>query len=196
LIKIDCDVAEEYADELGQERLIAAATAALKAETLDQQDIEVSIVITNDAEVQELNRSYRGVDRTTDVLSFSAEEEPDFEEYVNLEHENHTPTTAPRLDKDKLNSLGVNPSPRFVLPPEYIAGYTHRYLGDIVISYPQAARQAEDFNNSVEREVQELVIHGIFHLLGYDHEEAAEREVMRAKEEQAAQILDGVNAAD
>jgi probable rRNA maturation factor len=196
LIKIDCDIAEEYAEELEQERLIAAATAALKAEALGQQDIEVSIVITNDAEVQELNRSYRGVDRTTDVLSFSAEEEPDFEEYVNLEHENHTATTAPKMDKDKLNPLGVNPSPRFVLPPEYIAGYTHRYLGDIVISYPQAARQAEDFNNSAEREVQELVIHGIFHLLGYDHEEEAEREVMRAKEEQAAQILDGVNAAD
>lgn len=68
----------------------------------------------------------------------------------------------------------------FVLPP----GETIQ-LGDVVISYPTALSQADDFGHSVEREVAYLVAHGVLHILGYDHEDEAERGVMRAKEEEA-----------
>jgi len=156
--------------------------AALQAEGLDTQEIGVSIAITDDEEVRDLNRNFRGVDYTTDVLSFSAEEEPDFEEYVDTD----------ALDEDATEDEETEDeaTPRFIIPPEYAEVNPVRYLGDIVISFPQAERQAAEFNNSPAREVQELVIHGLFHLLGYDHEEASQREVMQAHEEKAAHILD------
>jgi probable rRNA maturation factor len=62
-------------------------------------------------------------------------------------------------------------------------------LGDVVISYPRAVAQAEDYGHSVEREVAYLVAHGVLHVLGYDHEAASERERMRQKEEEALQPL-------
>jgi probable rRNA maturation factor len=63
------------------------------------------------------------------------------------------------------------------------------HLGDVVLSYPKAVAQADEYGHSVEREVAYLVAHGVLHVLGYDHEEAAERGRMRAKEEEALQPL-------
>lgn len=60
------------------------------------------------------------------------------------------------------------------------AGYM---IGDIVISLETAARQATEFGHSFNRELVYLAVHSILHLLSYDHETEAEREVMRAKEE-------------
>jgi probable rRNA maturation factor len=62
-------------------------------------------------------------------------------------------------------------------------------LGDVVISYPRAVAQADEYGHSVEREVAYLVAHGVLHILGYDHEEESERERMRRKEEEALQPL-------
>ncbi len=184
MISIDCDIASAYEGAISPEQVVAAALAALQAEGLDTQEIGVSIAITDDEEVRDLNRNFRGVDHTTDVLSFSAEEEPDFEEYVDTDVLNEEAT-----DEDEIDD---GATPRFIIPPEYAEVNPVRYLGDIVISFPQAERQSAEFNNSPAREVQELVIHGIFHLLGYDHEAADQREVMRANEEKAAHILDEV----
>lgn len=52
------------------------------------------------------------------------------------------------------------------------------YLGDVIISYPMAKSQAAKANHSVDDELQILVIHGILHLFGYDHQEEADKEVM------------------
>ncbi len=57
-------------------------------------------------------------------------------------------------------------------------------LGEVVIAYPQATRQAEERERSVEEEVARLLIHGTLHLLGYDHAEAEEERRMRAREEE------------
>ena len=57
-------------------------------------------------------------------------------------------------------------------------------LGEVVIAYPQATRQAEERDRSVEEEVARLLIHGTLHLLGYDHAEAEEERRMRAREEE------------
>ena len=52
------------------------------------------------------------------------------------------------------------------------------YLGDVIISYPQAARQAGDYANTIQEELELLTVHGILHLLGYDHGEEVARERM------------------
>ena len=65
----------------------------------------------------------------------------------------------------------------FALPPD---GVTR--LGEIIISYPQAVTQAREQDHSPKRELALLVIHGILHLLGYDHEEPEEESKMRDKE--------------
>ena len=66
----------------------------------------------------------------------------------------------------------------FITPPD---GLLH--LGEVVISYPQAVRQAEENKHKVEEEVALLVIHGVLHLLGYEHDEPAREREMRALEE-------------
>lgn len=65
----------------------------------------------------------------------------------------------------------------FALPPD---GITR--LGEVIISYPQAMAQAKEQGHSPERELALLVIHGILHLLGYDHEEPEEESKMRERE--------------
>lgn len=63
-------------------------------------------------------------------------------------------------------------------------------LGDIFISIPTAVRQAAEYGHSVEREVVFLAVHGMLHLLGYDHESEADRLKMREKEEEVMAKLD------
>jgi len=109
---------------------------------------EVSLVFTDSETVQQLNRDYRDVDETTDVLAF----------YM--------------LPQKETNDS-------FALPPD---GVTR--LGEVIISYPQAAEQAEEQGHSVEQELALLIIHGILHLLGYDHEKPEEEKRMREREEE------------
>ena len=62
-------------------------------------------------------------------------------------------------------------------------------LGEVVIAYPQAFRQAEEGGRSVEEEVTRLLIHGTLHLLGYDHAEPGEERRMRGREEELLGIV-------
>ena len=108
---------------------------------------EVDITIVTDEEIHALNRDYRNVDRTTDVLSFA-------------------------LDEDGGE-------------PELVGGPDVHLLGDIIISAETAMRQAEEFGHGLEREIVYLAVHGLLHLLGYDHMQEEDKVVMRAKEEEA-----------
>ena len=110
------------------------------------EPIEVGLVITDDREVAELNRRYRGKQGTTDVLSF-----PQYDESGS--------------DED------------FVSPPDGLNS-----LGEVIVSYPQAERQAQEHGHSTEQEVTFLIVHGLLHLLGYDHEVESEAAVMREQE--------------
>ena len=113
--------------------------------------MELSLVITNEERVQELNRIYRGKDEPTDVLSFALQDgEP------------------------------------FVAPPDGIL-----HLGEVFISYPQAVTQAKEYNHSIELEVAILAIHGVLHLLGYDHETQEDEREMRTREEMVMREIEG-----
>ena len=67
----------------------------------------------------------------------------------------------------------------FVPPPD---GVNH--LGEVIISYPQAVIQAEDYQHSIKREIAVLIIHGVLHLLGYEDEKPALKRLMSAREKE------------
>ena len=96
---------------------------------------ELSVTFTDDRRMRELNRVWRDIDRTTDVLSFPQDGGPDF-------------------------SL----------------------LGDVVISLETASRQSRRYGNTVNEEIKKLLVHGILHLLGYDHKKKKEKVIMREHE--------------
>ena len=67
----------------------------------------------------------------------------------------------------------------FIAPPDGV-----RHLGEVIISYPQAVIQAEEHHHSIKRELAILIIHGVLHLLGYDHEEPEQERRMREREQE------------
>lgn len=69
--------------------------------------------------------------------------------------------------------------------PELIDGPEEHLLGDIIISAETAQRQGEEFGHGLEREIVYLAVHGLLHLLGYDHMQEEDKKLMRAKEEEA-----------
>jgi len=87
-----------------------------------------------------------------------------------------------------LPGVGEEGALPFVPPPDGIP-----HLGEVIISYPQALAQAREQRHSVEREMAILLIHGILHLLGYDHDTPELEEVMRTREKE---ILEQVERGD
>ena len=81
---------------------------------------------------------------------------------------------------DVLSFPLVDDETAFALPPG-----VPRELGDVIVSYPRVVAQAEEYGHSVEREFAYLVVHGVLHIMGHDHEEPDEQAVMRAREEAA-----------
>lgn len=69
--------------------------------------------------------------------------------------------------------------------PMLLDGPEEHLLGDIIISAETAQRQGEEFGHGLEREIVYLAVHGLLHLLGYDHMTDEDKKVMRAKEEEA-----------
>jgi len=129
---------------------------ALANEGLDGK-VLVTLTFVDEQEIQAINTAHRGVDRVTDVLSFSLVE-----------------GTLP--DGSPLDDVA---SP-FAVPADQA-----RELGDIVICHARAVEQATEYGHSLEREIAYLAVHGLLHILGYDHEMPDDQAVMRAKEEAA-----------
>jgi len=160
LVSID----EPYAAEVCAEWLEAVARAALAAAGITG-NAEISLLITGDETVRALNAEYRGLDENTDVLSFSAE------------HPGHWEGEGDGPDQDMAGD-------GFVLPPGI-----PEPLGEVIVSWPQAQRQAAEHGVSPDRELAHLVIHGALHLVGHDHAETEETERMQALERQALGAL-------
>jgi probable rRNA maturation factor len=76
--------------------------------------------------------------------------------------------------------------PSFILAPD---GLSH--LGEVIISYPQAQTQAEEHGHSLKRELTILLIHGLLHLLGYEHEEKEPRSKMQTREKELLELIEG-----
>lgn len=111
------------------------------------EDYEVSVLLTDDFHMTELNLEYRGIDAPTDVLAFAMREGEDSEMI------------------------------------------SHNMLGDIVISLETAERQATTEKHSLAEEVAFLTVHGMLHLLGYDHQTQEEATVMFGKQNAILQCL-------
>jgi len=82
---------------------------------------------------------------------------------------------------------GVGNYPPFVQPPD---GVLH--LGEVIISYPQAVMQAEEYKHTIKEEILLLIIHGLLHLLGYEHDTPESELKMRAREEEVLSHIGGL----
>ncbi len=116
-------------------------------------NVELGLFIAGGERVRQLNRSYRGKDEPTDVLAFSM------------------------LPEQSAQGMPGTDFPPFVIPPD---GVLH--LGEVIISYPQAVTQAEEHQHSIKKEIAILLIHGVLHLLGYEHDEPVLKRRMTARE--------------
>ncbi len=177
LQEIDISVAYAYQQELSEGWLRIVMEAAL-AEILPQGELaQAGLVVTDDETVQELNRQFRGLDEVTDVLSFSAS------------HSGHWAGEISESGSENVKREDAGPFP-FTLPP----GEPFP-LGEVIISFPQTQRQAQERNCPVEQELALLIVHGVLHLVGYDHMEPEEEARMQAKERSALSAVSRIEAA-
>jgi probable rRNA maturation factor len=141
------EIIDEFVEKVEESWLADAVEKSLQfAEAAESA--ELTIRVTDDAELERLNSEYLGTDAPTDVLSFPSGEEID---------------------------------------PE--SGFP--YLGDIIISFPRALAQANTGGHPVKDELQLLAIHGVLHLLGWDHADPEEKQAMWLEQ---AQILSSLGS--
>ncbi len=130
---------------------------ALKEEQVEIP-YEVSVIFVDNNAIREINMDTRGIDSATDVLSFPM---LDYEG-KKVFKECYTDYHFSQIDLDDGNLV----------------------LGDIVLSLERAKEQCVEFGHSITREICYLIIHSILHLLGYDHMEDDDKEIMRSREEE------------
>ncbi|MCB2292567.1 rRNA maturation RNase YbeY [Clostridium algoriphilum] len=125
---------------------------------------EVSVIFIDNEEIKEINSKQRGIDKVTDVLSFPMLHYPDnkvFKDvYVNYQ-----------FDQSDLYDGKL-------------------VIGDVALSLEKSKQQSEEFGHSFIRECAYLTVHSILHLLGYDHMDGVEKNIMRVREEE---ILNNFN---
>ncbi len=159
---IAVQIFDEFESAVSASWLEEVCLAVLQQEGIVQH---VSVVIADDDTVRTLNAEYRGLDKTTDVLSFA------FDNAGEYYGEGDAPSPWSADDA-------------FVLPPGESAG-----LGEVIVSYPQAVRQAQQAGHPVERELAFLVVHGILHLMGHDHMDNDDARVMQDEEHRAMELV-------
>ena len=178
---IDIAIQDPFKESVPRSWLRGVAAGAVKNLDLGEP-CHLSLVITDDDTVRGLNRDYRGLDETTDVLSFSTVHEGHWQ------GDDATPLQAgphPNLPAvGEGTSKGGDSEPTFVFPEGEPTP-----IGEVIISYPQVVRQAKD--GDTRRELALLVIHGILHLVGYDHDGPDQETVMWAKQEE---VLSGLGS--
>ena len=116
-------------------------------ENMLNSKLYITITLTNDQRIHEINKEFRNVDKKTDVLSF------------------------PMYEKEEIDTKIINKDFEF-----------EDVLGDIIISIPTIEEQAKEYGHSFEREISYMVVHGFYHLMGYDHIVEDDKKIMREKE--------------
>jgi probable rRNA maturation factor len=144
--------------------LDSAVTHTLQAAHITQP-VMLTLMITDDAGIREMNKQYREQDKATDVLSFPLLEHP----IVEAPEDQLWP---PQIDED---GNPVESNTTFITPP----GMTTN-LGDIVISWPTILQQAQTAGHDSRIELLYLFSHGILHLIGYDDQTEAGYQAMVA----------------
>ncbi|MDE5630000.1 MAG: rRNA maturation RNase YbeY [Bacilli bacterium] len=140
------DIIDEYGCTFDYKYLDEVINHTLKM--MKVENANLSIIFIDDETMHRYNLEYRGIDRTTDVLSFALEDNQTFKTEI-------------------------------------------RQLGDIFISIPKMQKQAKEYNHSEKRELSFLTVHGLLHLLGYDHTRSEEEE--RIQFELQDKILNELN---
>ena len=161
-------IAEPFRQQVSEAWLEHVLSVSLDHALDPGEPAQISLLLTDDATIKELNHHYRGLDEVTDVLSFSL-----------IHHGQWEGEDGPFIGPDEV-------WPDFVLPPNELPP-----LGEVIVSYPQPCRQAESLGRTVERELALLIAHGTLHLVGHDHLEPEETASMQALERAALdQIFD------
>lgn len=125
-------------------------------------EVQINVLLTDNAGIREYNANYRNIDRETDVLSF-----PNVDYEVPADFEGLEEFEADYFDPDSGELI----------------------LGDIILSVDKIKEQAENYNHSQYREFAFLVAHSMLHLCGYDHMEEEEAKVMEGKQEAVLSAL-------
>ena len=162
---LDLDVLVDEADWVaalpGVERHCRrAARAAFGRVWRSRRSAEATLVLADDARVAGLNRTFRGIDAPTNVLSFPATD-------------------------DVADIVGEGAGGDGAGPPVT--------LGDMILGYETTQSEAHRDGKSLADHLSHLVVHGILHLLGYDHQTDSEAEVMEALE---TSVLADLGVAD
>ena len=162
------DILGHIQDLSAEHWLATIAEKAMSVALVGAESVQMSLVITGDDTVHSLNAQFRGLDEVTDVLSFSANH------WGHWEGETDPPELANELD--------------IIIPPGQPTP-----LGEVIVSYPQAQRQAEERDVRLEHELALLVVHGVLHLVGHDHLESSDTELMQSRERATLEKLN-INA--
>ena len=125
-------------------------------------EAQVNLLLTENEQIHEMNREFRGIDRATDELSF------------------------PMIDYPEPGTFDILEEKEDCFDPE--SG--ELTLGDIVISKEKVLSQAEEYGHSPKREYAFLIAHSVLHLTGHDHMEEEERQVMEQKQREIMERLD------
>lgn len=125
-------------------------------------ETQINLIITDNEEIKRINKMSRGIDKSTDVLSF-----PNVDFLEPGEFELVDESEADYFDPESGELI----------------------LGDIMVSFDKVLEQAKEYGHSVEREYAFLIAHSMFHLFGYDHETKEEAVEMERMQEEVLQIL-------
>ncbi len=153
-----CEISYEAKELLSvpyEEIIRTVVETALECEGCPYE-AEVSVTLTSEEEIRRINREFRGIDSSTDVLSFPMAQYPNPADFEFLEEEAAFDCFNPETGE--------------------------LLLGDIILSVEKLKEQAKAYGHSLKRELAFLTAHSMLHLMGYDHMEEKERILMEERQ--------------
>jgi probable rRNA maturation factor len=179
-IELYISLGDDQQNSLVEQQLSSVDLDAVVAHTLQKvgitQQVMLTLLITDDEGIREMNLQYRQQNKPTDVLSFPLLEQP-------LVKAPADQLWAPQESEEA--SKAPEGTPAFVTPPAMITN-----LGDIVMSWPTVVRQAAEAGHSPIYELLYLLSHGVLHLVGYDDATEAGYQAMVSIQQAVLQAIE------